>query len=272
MKGRSYCAAPLLLAAAFAALGVALSPYFRQSNLQPSHPNVPLGSGRFFDRVAPRYDFLNRAISLGLDQSWRRAAAAAAKPLTTRPSAATSALDVATGTGDLALCLVDTGAFASVHALDPSHEMLFRLSEKTHGSVRAVAGVAEDLPFDAAAFDAVTVAFGVRNFADRRAGIAEMARVLKSGGRLVVLEASVPVGRGPVPVAARFFIRAVMPTIGATVSGRFEDYRYLSTSMALFPQPEVFMGMLEEAGLTVESHQRLWPLETGPDLYVARKA
>lgn len=230
----------------------------------------PQGSGAFFDKVAPRYDLLNRAISLGLDQSWRRAAAEAAKPShINSPNARTSALDVATGTGDLALILGSSGNFDNVHAIDPSHEMLARLRRKTGPVVHSVHGAAEDLPFESGQFDAVTVAFGVRNFADRKRGIAEMARVLGAGGRLVVLEASVPMGQGPFHSAARLFIRKIMPAIGATVAGRFSDYKYLSTSMEAFPQPAEFVQLLQQAGFELESHQRLWPFGTGPDMYVA---
>lgn len=269
MREATSCTYPAILATIVAVLAVSLTPYLR-TTLTPSEDNVPLGSGLFFDRVAPRYDFLNRAISLGLDQSWRRATAAAA----ISPSSPSDpiVLDVATGTGDLALILASGGAFAETHALDPSLEMLSRLATKPHGeSIRAVAGSAESLPYSTEKFDAVTVAFGVRNFADRTRGLAEMGRVLKSGGRLVVLEASVPEGGGLVAPAARFFIRVVMPAIGAVVSGRAKDYRYLSSSMAAFPGPEMFQSMLEEAGFVVESHQRLWPSGAGPDLYVAVK-
>jgi demethylmenaquinone methyltransferase / 2-methoxy-6-polyprenyl-1,4-benzoquinol methylase len=262
---RSVATAVLGIVAALTA--IALAP--ASTPTAASDRSAPQGSGRFFDGVAPRYDLLNRAISLGLDQSWRRAAAAAAAPDGAPPAAL--ALDVATGTGDLAIILAAGGAFGDVHAVDPSAEMLSRLRSKAGGAVRAVSGAAEDLPFEDGRFDAVTVAFGVRNFADRELGLREMARVLRLGGRLVVLEASAPSGRGPADVAARFFIRKIMPAMGAIVSGRFSDYSYLSASMSLFPAPEEFTRMLRDAGLHVQSHRRLWPLGVGPDLYVAVK-
>lgn len=257
--------------AAIAVASIFVVPFWVQET-EEEQSAPPQGSGAFFDNVAPRYDILNRAISLGLDQSWRRAAAAAAAT----PAQAgvsdvqTSALDVASGTGDLALML--SSRFDSVHAIDPSPEMLARLRKKTGPAVHSVHGVAESLPFDTGRFDAVTVAFGVRNFADRKRGIGEMARVLVAGGRLVVLEASVPMGQDPFQAAARIFIRKIMPAIGATVSGRFSDYKYLSTSMEAFPPPAEFIELLQEAGFEVESHQRLWPLGTGPDMYVAVRA
>lgn len=255
----------VIVAVAFVYVG----PFLVEKGNDESAP--PQGSGAFFDNVAPRYDILNRAISLGLDQSWRRAAAAAATSAQPEISEVrTSALDVASGTGDLALML--SSRFDSVHAIDPSHEMLARLRKKTGSAVHSVHGEAENLPFKTGQFDAVTVAFGVRNFADRKRGIREMARVLSVGGRLVVLEASVPMGHGPFQVAARFFIRKIMPAIGATVSGRFNDYKYLSTSMEAFPHPAEFVELLRQAGFDVESHQRLWPFGTGPDMYVAVRA
>lgn len=241
----------------------------------PDLSTTPQGGGAFFDKVAPRYDVLNRAISLGLDQSWRRAAAKAAQPLRSAQqstSTGVSALDVATGTGDLAIMLASSGDFDNVHAIDPSHVMLSKLQLKAGTTVRTFLGAAEKLPFDDGQFNAVTVAFGVRNFANREQGLREMSRVLVSGGRLVILEVSVPIGQGAFDVAARFFIRTIMPGIGAIVSGRFSDYKYLSTSMAAFPQPEDFVPLLRQAGMELESHCRLWPFGTGPDLYIAIKS
>lgn len=261
---------PALLGVAIAVASISVVPFLAVDSWE-DEAAPPQGSGAFFDNVAPRYDVLNRAISLGLDQSWRQAAAsAAASGLSNDSNARTSALDVASGTGDLALML--SSSFDSVHALDPSHEMLARLRKKAGPAVHSVHGEAENLPFSTEQFDAVTVAFGVRNFADRRRGIGEMARVLAVGGRLVVLEASLPMGQGPFHAAARFFIRKIMPSIGAAVSGRFSDYKYLSTSMEAFPEPAEFAELLRQAGLKVESHQRLWPLGTGPDMYVAIRA
>jgi demethylmenaquinone methyltransferase / 2-methoxy-6-polyprenyl-1,4-benzoquinol methylase len=265
-----------LLALSFLGAAVAVATFYVLSLVQnvSDTTSPPQGSGAFFDKLAPRYDLLNRAISLGLDQSWRRAAAQAASPPQnpdeTRPMSA-SALDVATGTGDLALILALSGDFDEVHAIDPSQEMLSRLRSKAGAAVQSLLGAAESLPFSDGRFHAVTVAFGVRNFADRTVGLSEMARVLAPGGRLVVLEASVPAGRGLFQAAARFFIRRIMPLMGATLSGRFSDYNYLSTSMAAFPQPEEFVRLLRLAGLQVEKHERLWPFGSGPDLYVAVK-
>jgi demethylmenaquinone methyltransferase / 2-methoxy-6-polyprenyl-1,4-benzoquinol methylase len=270
-------------AGAVLALGVALLLAGRQhlaaehavhptgTPLEPAAAAATPGSGRFFDAVAPSYDVLNRLISLGLDQSWRRAAAAAAAA-STDAVAREDVLDLAAGTGDLAFLLAETDAFGAVVALDPSEQMLARLRAKPRArGVRTVQGIAEELPFEDSRFRAVTVAFGVRNFANRTQGLREVYRVLKPGGRLVVLEASVPAGSGWTAVAARFFIQVVMPRVGRLVSG-VDAYRYLRDSMAAFPGPEQFRGMLHEAGFHVLSNKRLWPFETGPDMYVAVKA
>jgi demethylmenaquinone methyltransferase / 2-methoxy-6-polyprenyl-1,4-benzoquinol methylase len=236
-----------------------------QAELPSVASESALGSGHFFDDVAPSYDVLNRVISLGLDQSWRRAAVAAA-------GSGARALDVATGTGDLAALLRASAAFGDISAIDPSTEMLACMRTKSSVSgVHIFQGSAEQLPFEDASFDAVTVAFGVRNFADRPRGLAEIARVLRPHGRLVVLEASEPDGAGPMDTLARLFIRRIMPVIAAAVSGSPGAYRYLSDSMGRFPKPPVFQSMLLDAGLSVDSHKRLWPYGTGPDLYVAVK-
>jgi demethylmenaquinone methyltransferase / 2-methoxy-6-polyprenyl-1,4-benzoquinol methylase len=238
--------------------------------------NVLPGSGVFFDAIAPTYDLLNRVISLGLDQSWRRAAAqaaaAAVSSSTGHPrSEMGEALDVAAGTGDLTALLLETSAFRAVVALDPSEQMLARLRTKprTKGA-QAVSGVAEELPFADERFQAVTVAFGVRNFRDRATGLKEICRVLMPNGRLVVLEASVPVGQGWMAVAARIFIQRVVPRVGKALSG-VEAYKYLSDSMGAFPGPKRFRRMLEDAGFEVLSSERLWPFGTGPDMYIAVK-
>lgn len=234
----------------------------------PSEATTP-GSGAFFDGVAHRYDLLNRIISLGLDTSWRNEAIGKALP-------AQSFLDVSTGTADLAIA-VGANSSVEVIGIDPSVEMLARGHEKLARAypalrnVKLMKGVAEKIPFDAERFDAVVVAFGVRNFQDRSKGLSEMARVLKVGGRLVVLELSMPQGEGIKDTVARVFITEVMPKIAAFVSGNPSAYRYLSDSMLSFPGADGFKVMLRKAGLSVQQHQRLSPFGLGPDLYTAVK-
>jgi demethylmenaquinone methyltransferase / 2-methoxy-6-polyprenyl-1,4-benzoquinol methylase len=261
-EGRRSVALGVVMAALFALTAMRLAPLAAPAS---SITEAAQGSGRFFDDVAPTYDLLNRFISLGLDMSWRRAAANAA-------GSGMTVLDVATGTGDLAAMLVAGSAFAQVTAIDPSTEMLARMrTKRSVSTVRIVLGTAEELPFDDGTFDAVTVAFGVRNFANRGKGLAEMARVLRPNGRLVILEASEPDESGVMPALARMFIRRVVPIIATLLSGSPDAYRYLRDSMGPFPKPQIFQRMLHDVGLAVESHERLWPFGTGPDMYVGVK-
>lgn len=205
------------------------------------------GSGAMFDAIAARYDVLNRILSMGIDVGWRRNAVRLAQvPANGR------ALDVATGTGDLALALARATPTATVIGVDPSRGML-AVGEK---KVRALGletrvslgeGDAQALPYPDASFDAVTIAFGIRNVPDRPRALREMARVLKPGGRLVVLELSEP-RRGILGPLARFHVHQVVPRVGALLSGA-REYRYLQASIAAFPSPEAFAAMIREAGL-----------------------
>ncbi|MCC6216285.1 MAG: bifunctional demethylmenaquinone methyltransferase/2-methoxy-6-polyprenyl-1,4-benzoquinol methylase UbiE [Polyangiaceae bacterium] len=198
-----------------------------------------------FDGIAPRYDLLNRLISLGIDQGWRRRTVDA---LALGDSA--TVLDVATGTGDLALEIARRHPSARVVGLDPSRGMLevarAKLATRAEGArIELVEGDAQSLPFPDAAFDAATVAFGIRNVPDRPRALAELRRVVRPGGRLAVLELSEPNGAlGPL---TRFHVHNVVPFLGALLSGSWE-YRYLQRSIAAFPPPEAFMRLVEAAG------------------------
>lgn len=228
------------------------------------------GSGTFFDNIAHRYDPLNRIISLGMDAEWRRVAIAEALP-------AKSVLDVSTGTADLAIAVAERSSRIRVVGIDPSKEMLARGREKITlagdrlHNIQLIEGVAENLPFESESFDAVVVAFGVRNFQNREKGLSEMVRVLKAGGRLVILELSTPSGTDIKAIVARVFINEVMPKVASVISGSPSAYQYLSESMTTFPPADKFMDMLRTKGLAVKSHSRLSPLGLGPDLYTAVK-
>lgn len=261
----------VLFAIATAVLAFLLA--YQKSSPSTSHTansGVPPGSGAFFDTIAPRYDLLNRLISLGMDTEWRRSAIDAALP-------AASVLDVSTGTADLALALAKRSPSTRVVGIDPSREMLalghlkIASGGTTFRNVELQLGVAEKLPFDDGSFDAVLVAFGVRNFQQRDKGIAEMVRVLKVGGRLVILELSTPSGTGIKDIVARKFINEVMPRIAALISGSPSAYRYLSDSMAKFPTAEKFKEILRANGMSIKSHKRLAPFGVGPDLYTTVK-
>jgi demethylmenaquinone methyltransferase/2-methoxy-6-polyprenyl-1,4-benzoquinol methylase len=199
-----------------------------------------------FAAIAPRYDLLNRLLSFRRDVAWRRAAAAeAAVP----PYGA--ALDLCTGTADLALEVAwrYPGARAVV-GLDACEPMLHLGREKVAARdprVLLAAGAAEALPFGAATFDAVLVAFGIRNVSDRATALSEMRRVLRSGGRAVVLEFFQP--RGTLFAALyRFYSQALLPKIGGWISGHAEAYAYLPASVEAFPDPAAFAEALRAAG------------------------
>jgi demethylmenaquinone methyltransferase / 2-methoxy-6-polyprenyl-1,4-benzoquinol methylase len=199
-----------------------------------------------FDRVASRYDALNSVMTAGLHHRWRQRAANRAE---LRPG--DSALDVCCGTGDLALALADRVApGGSVVGCDFSEPMLDLAREKAAG--RGAGGVrfewadALTLPYDAGRFDAVTVGFGVRNLADLDRGLREMARVLRPGGRLVVLEITQPT-RPPLSTFYSLWFDRAVPLLGA-FSGDPEAYSYLPESVRGFPPPRQLAEMMDAAG------------------------
>lgn len=206
------------------------------------------GSGEMFDQIAPRYDLLNRIISLGVDQRWRRRTVEALA-LGTRADV----LDLATGTGDLAFRIATRHPDARVVGLDPSSGMLEVAQRKARergvdDRVSFERGDACELPFADERFDAVTIAFGIRNVTDRPRALREMARVTKPSGRIAVLELSEP--RGLMAPFARFHVHQLVPRIGALLSGATE-YGYLERSIAAFPSPESFAQTMRESGLDV---------------------
>jgi demethylmenaquinone methyltransferase/2-methoxy-6-polyprenyl-1,4-benzoquinol methylase len=210
------------------------------------------GSGAMFDGIARRYDLLNRVISLGIDQSWRRQTVAALNL-----SAGARILDLATGTADLAIMVARKEPGARVIGLDPSAGMLQVGQEKIARSglaerVELVSGEAESLPFEDGSFDGICMAFGIRNVPDRERALREMARVVKPGGRIAILELSEPRG-GVLASLCRFHIHTVVPYVGAILSGQ-REYHYLERSIAAFPSSEEFTARIAAAGLV--------PLET----------
>ncbi|XOB99578.1 bifunctional demethylmenaquinone methyltransferase/2-methoxy-6-polyprenyl-1,4-benzoquinol methylase UbiE [Deinococcota bacterium DY0809b] len=198
-----------------------------------------------FGEIAPRYDLLNRLLSGGVDQRWRRLAVRLATEKAPR-----RILDVATGTGDVALRLKRVRPAAEVVGADFTPQMLELArakAERTGLDVRFVEADALALPFADASFDAVTVAFGFRNFADYERGLAEFYRVLAPGGRAVILEFPPP-PEGLLGRAYRLYFGGVLPWIGGVISGRPEAYRYLPNSVERFPRPERLAAMLRAAG------------------------
>jgi demethylmenaquinone methyltransferase/2-methoxy-6-polyprenyl-1,4-benzoquinol methylase len=208
-----------------------------------------LGSGAMFDRIAPRYDLLNRVLSLGFDQSWRKRAVRALELGT-----GARVLDVATGTGDLAIAIARMHPGARVIGLDPSAQMLAIAETKVAkrglaARVSLVQGDAQHLPQASCEVDAATIAFGIRNVPDRAAALRELARVVRPGGRIAVLELGTP-RKGPLGVFARFHANHVVPLLGGWIGGS-REYRYLQTSVAAFPPPDEFAALMRANGLTV---------------------
>lgn len=203
--------------------------------------------GEMFSAIAPRYDFLNRFLSLGTDRRWRREAVT-----WTVPETGGVHLDVATGTADVALeILRQKGRSAFVAGVDISQKMM-RLGREKAGRAGVperlafVLAPGESLPFRDDAFDSACIAFGIRNVARRDLGIREMHRVLKPGGRIVVLEFSRPEGAFFGSIYRIYFTR-VLPRLGGLFSRR-SAYSYLPDSVMSFPSPGEFADMLREAG------------------------
>jgi demethylmenaquinone methyltransferase/2-methoxy-6-polyprenyl-1,4-benzoquinol methylase len=192
-----------------------------------------------FDRIARVYDLMNSVMTAGLHHRWRGRAVDLAGVGPGR-----RALDVATGTGDLAVELARRGA--QVTGLDFSEPMLELARRKAPG-LDWVPGNALELPYDDGEFDAVTVGFGARNFSDLGAGIAEMARVAKPGGRVVILEITTP-QRPPLSWFFALWFDRVVPTLGR-LAGDPDAYSYLPSSVRRFPGPEGLAAQMAEAGL-----------------------
>jgi len=199
-----------------------------------------------FDGISTEYDALNRKISLGIDVKWRRRVVDLLIPK--KPD---SILDIATGTGDLALALNATKA-SRIVGLDISAGMLSIGKSKVkvenlENTIEMVIGDSEALTYDDSSFDAVTVAFGVRNFENLELGLSELFRVLKPGGTLVVLETAVP-SRFPFKQGYKFHTQVMIPLMGKLFTRDQAAYKYLSDSAAVFPHGKQFNNILEKMG------------------------
>jgi demethylmenaquinone methyltransferase/2-methoxy-6-polyprenyl-1,4-benzoquinol methylase len=199
---------------------------------------------KMFARISSRYDLLNHLLSANMDKRWR--ALVVRRVRTYLPSGA-HALDVACGTGDLSLALVEDST-TQVIGLDFCRPMLDLAAHKSDGrAIRYVEGDALALPFAEGTFDAVTIAFGLRNLASVEGGLRELLRVLKPGGRVFVLEFSQPVVPGLRGLYQLYF-NVVLPRIGGLLSGSRSAYEYLPDSVSRFPDQRRLAGMMREVG------------------------
>lgn len=205
-----------------------------------------------FSDIAPTYDLLNGVLSFGIDRRWRAQAARAA--LTGVPASG-AVLDVATGTGDLALALKRARPDVRVVGADfaaPMLELAGRKAAARGAELELIQADGTSLPFENATFDAVTIAYGLRNFADPDAGLREFRRVLKATGRLVVLEFPPP-PKGAFGALFRWYFTKVLPRLGALVSGETRAYSYLPESVLAFFTPSTLADHMRAAGFgTVE--------------------
>lgn len=199
-----------------------------------------------FDKIAFRYDFLNRFLSVGIDVGWRRKAI---KELIS--SAPKNILDVATGTGDFALTCYKILKPEKITGIDISEGMLDIGRKKIakaglQNKIELLNGDSEAILFDENTFDAVTVAFGVRNFENLEKGLSEIKRVLKPGGKLIVLECTKP----SAPVIKQFYnfyMKRITPQIGKIIAKNNEAYQYLNDSVLQFPEKESFIQILNKS-------------------------
>lgn len=222
---------------------------------------------KMFDTISTEYDGLNRVISLGTDVSWRKKVVALVKKA--KPE---TVLDIATGTGDLAIMLTQTQA-KKIIGLDISKGMLAIGDQKVkkknlENTVTMQWGDSENLPFSENTFDAITVAFGIRNFETLEKGLLEIYRVLKPGGIFVILETSVP-QKFPFKQGYSFYTKRILPLVGKVFSKDDAAYQYLSDSAAVFPFGEVLNNILRKIGfIDVKSEPQTFGVAT---IYQASK-
>lgn len=231
---------------------------YPQENIKPYNQDESKAAQveKMFDNIAPTYDNLNHVLSLGIDKSWRRKAINMLKPY--RPM---HIMDVATGTGDFAIQACRVLQPDELIGTDISEGMMNvgREKVKLSGLDKQISFAKEDctsLSFPDSRFDAITVAFGVRNFENLDKGLTEMHRVLKAGGHLVILELSEP-ETFPMKQLYAIYSKVVIPTIGKLLSKDNSAYTYLPQSIKAFPQGEVMQQILYKAGFSKVTFKRL---------------
>jgi demethylmenaquinone methyltransferase/2-methoxy-6-polyprenyl-1,4-benzoquinol methylase len=209
-----------------------------------------------FDGAAKRYDLLNRLMTMGMDQRWRKIAAKS-----TAAGKGSLVLDACTGTGDLALA-VSSITGSRVVGVDFSQDMLDLAEEKISKAgladeITFAAASVDDLPFEDNKFDAITIGFGLRNTPDYRAVLREFYRVTRPGGRLVILESSQP-ERKILVKPYKLFVSSVVPFTGRLFAGDYQAYKYLSDSMQVFPPQKELASMMGEAGWTEVAYRNFF--------------
>jgi demethylmenaquinone methyltransferase/2-methoxy-6-polyprenyl-1,4-benzoquinol methylase len=202
-----------------------------------------------FNRIAFRYDFLNRFLSGGIDRSWRKKAINELKSIHPK-----TVLDMATGTADMPIMLIKLLSPDKVIGIDISEAMLDLGRKKVEknnlkGKISLQTGDAENIHFSNASFFAATVAFGVRNFQNLEKGLSEIYRILKPGGKLVILEFSKPDNSYFLPFY-KLYLRVIAPRIGKMISGSLDAYKYLNDSVNAFPEGNAFIEILNKSGFT----------------------
>lgn len=208
-----------------------------------------------FNDIAPSYDRLNHLMSLGIDNIWRKKALKEIVDGTQQ-----QILDVACGTGDSTIAIAKamepggrvTGIDISAGMMEPL--MRKAAHEGVHDRIKLLQADALQMPFEADTFHRVTCAFGIRNFEDRKKGLAEFLRVLKPGGRAVILELGIP-DKPFIKTLYDIYFRHILPLIGGLISGNRAAYRYLPESVYAFPRPEAFCAMMERAGFHNVRHR-----------------
>jgi demethylmenaquinone methyltransferase / 2-methoxy-6-polyprenyl-1,4-benzoquinol methylase len=200
---------------------------------------------RMFDEIAPRYDFLNHALSMNVDRLWWRRTARIFRHILTRENAAV--LDLCAGTGDMSVALRTVGIRPRIYALDFSHQMLQHGLEKYRNrSIQPLEADALRLPLAQESCDLVVSAFGFRNLANYEAGLTEIFRVLKPQGEVGILDFSEP--GGILGKFYSFYFRKVLPRIGTLISGVKGPYEYLPASVQKFPAPQQMLSKMQSAG------------------------
>ena len=234
---------------------VYINPYYKTMTVEDTTA-FTLQTREMFTSIAPRYDFLNRLLSVGQDKYWRQRAIDLLDPMRNE-----RILDVATGTGDMVIEVAKRNLSVQIFGIDFSQRMLDlgRSKITRNGYNQAVflqIGSGECLPFADESFDGVICAFGIRNFADVQLGLREFFRVLKPGGRVVVLEFSIPQNQF-LKTAYEWYFNLILPKIGNIISGHSNAYSYLPESVANFPSQKKFIKWIEKIGFKKVSFSEL---------------